>query len=104
MTGIGNGGELGENLQVLGADFAKLNVCNGFETPIDMCPLGVGKHWGKLLKLGGMKEEEVGTETVDNCAMFTVGRVRDRDVAENSEANAGGLELGSDDLEEIGDF
>ena len=36
--------------------------------------------------------------------MFTTGRVRDRDVVEDSQTGASRLELSSDNLEEIGDL
>ena len=41
-------------------------------------------------------------ETIDGGAMLTIGGVRDRDVVEDGEAGTSGLELGADNLEEVG--
>ena len=59
---------------------------------------------GKLFELGGVEEEETGTEAVDSRAMLTVGGVGNRDIVKNSKASAGSFELGLDDLEEIRDL
>ena len=104
MTRVGDSGEFGENARIPGADFAKLDVSNGLETPIETRPLGVGERRGEFLELGGVQKEETGAETIDGNAMLTIGRVRDRDVVEDGEASAGCLELGSDDLEEVGNL
>ena len=104
MTGVGDGGELGEDARVPGADFIELDVSNGFETPIETRPLGVGERRGEFLELGGVQEEKTGAETIDGGAVLAIGRVWDRDVVEDGEAGAGGFKLGPDDLKEIGDL
>ena len=104
MTRVGYGGEFGENARIPGADFTKLDVGNGFETPIETRPLGVGERRSKFLELGGVQEEKAGAETIDGGAVLAVGRVWDRDVVEDGEAGAGGFKLGTDDFKEIGDL
>ena len=104
MTRVGNGGELGEDARVSGADFVKLDVGNRLQAPIETRPLGVGKRRGQLLELGGVEEEETGTKSIDGRAMFAIGGVGDGDIVEDGEASAGCFELGPDDLEEVGDF
>ena len=104
MTRVGDGGEFGENARIPGADFTKLDVSNGLETPIETRPLGVGERRGEFLELGGVQEEEMSVETINSHTMFTVGRVGDRNVVKNSKAGAGGFELNFNDLKKIGDF
>ena len=103
MTRVGDSGELGKDARVPGADFVELDVGDRLQAPIQTCPLGVGERWGELLELDCVQEEETGTETVDGGTVLAVGRVWDRDVVEDSEACARGLELGSDDFEEVRD-
>ena len=69
MTCIGDGGELGENARVPGADFIKLDVCNRFETPVQTRPLCVGERRGKLLEFGLGEEEEAGSDSDDAAAL-----------------------------------
>ena len=104
MTRVGDGGEFGENARIPGADFTKLDVSNGLETPIETRPLGVGERRGEFLELGGVEEEETGAKAVDSRTMFSIGGVGDWDVVEDGEAGTGCLELSSDDLEEIGNL
>ena len=104
MTRVGDSGEFGENARIPGADFTKLDVSNGLETPIETRPLGVGERRGEFLELGGVQEEKTGAETIDGGTVLAIGRVWDQDVVEDSKAGAGGFKLGPDDLKEIGDF
>ena len=104
MTGVGDGGELGENARIPSADLVELDVRDGLQAPIQTCPLGVGQRRGELLEFGCVEEEETGAEAVDGRTMFSIGRVGDWDVVEDGEASAGCLELSSDNLEEIGDL
>ena len=104
MTGVGDGGELGENARVPGADFVELDVRDGLQAPIQTRPLGVGKRRGELLKLGCVEEEEAGAKAVNGRTMFSIGGVGNWDVVKDGEASAGCLELSSDDLEKIGNF
>ena len=104
MTCVGDGGELGEDARVPGANFIELDVSNGFETPVETRPLGVGKRRGEFLKLSGVQEEEAGAKAVNGRTMFSIGGVGNWDVVKDGEASAGCLELSSDDLEKIGNF
>ena len=104
MTRVGDGGELGENARVPGADFVELDVRDGLQAPIQACPLGVGQRWGELLELGCVEEEETGMKAVDGRTMFLIGGVGDWDVVEDGEASASGFELGANNFEEVGHF
>ena len=104
MTCVGDGGELGKDARVPGADFIELDVRDGLQAPIQTCPLGVGQRWGELLEFGRVEEEETGTKAVDSRTMFSIGGVGNWDVVEDGKASAGCLELSSDDLEEIGNL
>ena len=104
MTRVGDGGELGEDARVPGTDFIELDVSNGFETPIETRPLGVGERRGELLELGCVQEEEMGAKTIDGHTVLTVSGLWYRDVVEDGEAGAGGFELGPNNFEEVGDF
>ena len=104
MTCVGDGGELGKDARVPGADLIELDVRDGLQAPVQTCPLSVGQCRGELLELGRVEEEETGAKAVDSRTMFSIGGVGDWDVVEDGEASAGCLELGSDDLEEIGNL
>ena len=72
MTGVGDGGELGENARVPSADFVKLDVRDGLQAPIQTRPLGVGKRRSELLELGCVEEEEVGMEEPERKSVETL--------------------------------
>ena len=71
-----------------GVDFVEFDVGNGFQTPIDTCSLSVGECWSELLELCNMGKEKAGIKAVNSRAMFTIGRVGDRDVIEDGEVGA----------------
>ena len=104
MTRVGDGGELGEDARVPGADFIELDVRDGLQAPVQTCPLGAGQCRGEFLELGCVEEEESDTKAVDSHTMFSIGRVRDGDVVEDGKAGASGFEFSSNDLKEIRDL
>ena len=86
MTGVGDGGELGENARVPGADFVELDVRDGLQAPIQTRPLGVGKRRSEFLELSGVQEEEAGAKTINGRTVLAVGGVWDGNVVKDSEA------------------
>ena len=104
MTRVGNSGELGKDARVPGANFIELDVGDRLQAPIQTRSLGVGERWGELLEFGCVQEEEMGAKTIDGHTVLAVSGLWYRDVVEDSEAGAGGFELGSNNFEKVGDF
>ena len=48
MPDVGDGGELGENASVTGADSGEADVADGLQTPVELGPLVLGERGGAV--------------------------------------------------------